>query len=163
MELEHADRHVELRSEGALHGVAHGLPVAGPRMDGKVLYTGSDDGQIHTTKDGGDHWTNLTARVPALPAGTYVSSVMASKHLAGRVYATFDGHYHDDYRPFAYVSDDFGQTWRAIVSGLPQTSIHRLREHPRTARLLFAGHERGIHFSVDGGLHWSSLNLNMPN
>jgi hypothetical protein len=61
------------------------------------------------------------------------------------------------------VSDDYGQTWRSITNGLPATAVHRLREHPRNARLLFAGHERGIHVSIDGGAGWSSLNLNMPN
>jgi photosystem II stability/assembly factor-like uncharacterized protein len=131
-------------------------------LDAKLLYTGSDDGQVQVTKDGGQKWTNVTARIAGLPAGTYVSSVAASRHAAGRVYVTFDGHYNDDYNPYAYVSDDYGQTWRSITSGLPATSVHRLREHPRNPGLLFLGHERGIHFSIDGGTSWSSLNLNMP-
>jgi len=138
-------------------------------IDPKLLYTGSDDGQVHVTRDGGQKWTNLTARLPVMargsgpPAGTYVSSVLPSRHVASRVYATFDGHYNDDYHAYAYVSDDYGQTWRSIAAGLPATSVHRLREHPRHARLLFVGHERGIHFSIDEGTSWSSLNLNMPN
>src|SRR5260370_31832664 len=61
------------------------------------------------------------------------------------------------------VSDDYGKTWRSITNGLPAAAVHCLREHPRNARLLFAGHERGIHVSIDGGAGWSSLNLNMPN
>jgi len=132
-------------------------------LDAKLLYTGSDDGRLSVTRDGGQKWTTLTERIPGLPAGTYVSSVLPSRHLAGRVYATFDGHYNDDYRAYAYVSDDYGQTWRTITAGLPASSVHRLREHPRNARLLFLGHERGIHFSIDGGSIWSPLNLNMPN
>jgi photosystem II stability/assembly factor-like uncharacterized protein len=132
-------------------------------LDAKLLYTGSDDGQVQMTKDGGQKWTNLTGQIAGLPAGTYVSSLTPSRHLAGRVYATFDGHYHDDYAAYVYVSDDFGQTWRSITSGLPATSVHRLREHPRNAGLLFLGHERGIHVSIDGGASWVSLNLNMPN
>jgi len=137
--------------------------IAESPIDAKLLYAGSDDGQVHVTKDGGQKWTNLTARITGLPAGTYVSSVAASRHAAGRVYATFDGHYNDDYAAYVYVSDDYGQTWRSIASGLPATSVHRLREHPRNAGLLFLGHERGIHVSIDGGTSWSSLNLNMPN
>ena len=131
-------------------------------IDGKLLYTGSDDGQLFVTRDGGQKWSNLTSRVPGLPPRTYVSSVLPSRHAAGRVYATFDGHYNDDYRAYVYVSDDYGQTWRSITAGLPETSMHKLREHPRNARLLFLGHERGIHVSIDGGTSWSSLNLNMP-
>jgi photosystem II stability/assembly factor-like uncharacterized protein len=131
-------------------------------LDPKLLYAGSDDGRLTMTRDGGQNWTNLNERIPGLPPGTYVSSVLPSRYLSGRVYATFDGHYNDDYRPYAYVSDDYGRTWRSIAAGLPAASVHRLREHPRNGRLLFVGHERGIHFSIDGGASWSSLTLNMP-
>jgi photosystem II stability/assembly factor-like uncharacterized protein len=136
--------------------------IAESPLDAKVIYTGSDDGQLHVTRNAGEKWSNVAERVPGLPARTYVSSVLASRHAAGRVYATFDGHYDDDYRPYAYVSEDFGQTWRSIAAGLPEASVHKLREHPRNARLLFAGHERGLHVSVDGGAGWSTLALNMP-
>ena len=131
-------------------------------LDPKLLFTGSDDGQLFITRDAGQSWTNLIARLPSLPPGTPVSSVVPSRHAAGRVYATFDGHANDDYHAHVYVSDDFGQTWRSIDNGLPETAVHKLREHPRNPRLLFAGHERGISVSIDGGASWSSLNLNMP-
>ncbi|HJZ78374.1 MAG TPA: hypothetical protein VKE51_41890 [Vicinamibacterales bacterium] len=136
--------------------------IAESPLDAKLLYTGSDDGQVFVTRDGGQRWTNLTSRIGGVPAGTYVSSVIASRHAPARVYATFDGHYNDDYSAYVFVSDDFGQTWRSIATGLPAASVHRLREHPRNPRLLFAGHERGIHASIDGGTTWTSLNLNMP-
>jgi photosystem II stability/assembly factor-like uncharacterized protein len=131
-------------------------------LDARLLYAGSDDGRLSVTRDGGQTWTAVNERIAGLPRGTYVSSVLPSRHAAGRVYATFDGHYNDDYRAYAYVSDDYGQTWRSITTGLPATSMHKVREHPRNARLLFAAHERGIHFSIDGGASWSPLNLNMP-
>ena len=131
-------------------------------LDPKLLYTGSDDGQLFVTRDAGKTWTNISSRVAGVAAGTSVSSVLPSRHTAGRVYVTFDAHSRDDYRPYVFVSDDYGQNWRAIVDGLPQTSVHKLREHPRNARLLFAGHERGISVSIDGGESWTSLNLNMP-
>ena len=131
-------------------------------LDARLLYTGSDDGRLSVTRDGGQTWTTVNDRISGLPPRTYVSSVLPSRHAAGRVYATFDGHYNDDYRAYVYVSDDYGQTWRSITAGLPTASVHKLREHPRTPRLLFAGHERGIHFSTDGGGSWSPLNLNMP-
>jgi photosystem II stability/assembly factor-like uncharacterized protein len=131
-------------------------------IDSKLLYTGSDDGQVQVTRDGGQKWTNLTARIGGVPAGSYVSSVVPSRHAAARAYATFDRHFNDDYAPYISVSDDYGQTWRSIAAGLPPASVHRVREHPRNPRLLFAGHERGIHVSIDGGASWSSLNLNMP-
>jgi photosystem II stability/assembly factor-like uncharacterized protein len=131
-------------------------------LDARVIYTGSDDGQIQLTRDGGRTWTNITARVPGLPPYTYVSTVLASRYAAGRVYATFDAHYNDDYRPYVFVSDDYGTTWRTLSAGLPETSVNRIREHPRNPRVLVLAHERGVHLSNDGGTSWMSLATTMP-
>ena len=136
--------------------------IAESPLDARVLYTGSDDGQLFVTRDAGRTWTNVANRIPSVPPGLAVSSVVASAHNAARVYVTFDGHASDDYRAYVLTSDDFGQSWRSITDGLPPASVHKLREHPRNARLLFAGHERGISLSIDGGASWSSLNANMP-
>lgn len=133
------------------------------RLDPNVLYSGSDDGQVQVTRNGGTSWTNVSDRFPGVARFTYVSAVLASRHAPGRVYATFDGHYDDDYRALVYVSNDFGQTWRAITRGLPETSVNTIQEHPRNANLLFLGHEKGVHASFDGGESWVSLNGNMPN
>jgi photosystem II stability/assembly factor-like uncharacterized protein len=132
-------------------------------LDAKLLYTGSDDGRVHVTRDGGATWSDITARVAGLPANAYVSSLLPSRHAVSRVYATFDNHYNDDYRALVFVSDDYGQKWRSIAANLPQTSVHRLREDPKNARLLFLGHERGLHVSMDGGASWTPFNANMPN
>jgi hypothetical protein len=131
-------------------------------LDPNLLYTGSDDGQLQLTRDGGSHWTNLTSRVPGLPPNTYVSSVLPSHFVVGRVYATFDGHYNDDYRPYAFVSEDYGQSWKSIVAGLPETGVHRIREGLETPRLLFVGHEKGLHVSIDGGASWIAMNAGLP-
>lgn len=128
-------------------------------VDARVLYTGADDGTVQVTRDGGKTWTNITSRIPNLPANTYVTAVAPSRHAAGRVYATFDGHYNDDYRPYVYASDDYGQTWRSLSQGLPETGINRIREHPKNPRLIFAGHEKGAHVSIDGGGNWAALNI----
>jgi photosystem II stability/assembly factor-like uncharacterized protein len=131
-------------------------------LDPNLLYTGSDDGQVQMTRDAGAHWTNITAKVPALPPNAYVSSLLPSRYVAGRVYATFDDHYNDDYRPYVYESEDYGQSWKAIVSGLPETGAHRVREGLKNPRLLFLGHEKGLHVSIDGGSTWVAMNVGMP-
>ncbi len=79
-----------------------------------------------------------------------------------RVYVTFDGHYNDDYKPYVFVSEDFGATWRSLSAGLPETSVNRIREHPTNPRVLVLAHERGVHVSNDGGATWNSLATNMP-
>jgi hypothetical protein len=128
------------------------------------VYVGANDGTVQITRDGGKTWTNLSTRFPGLPPHTYVSTVLPSAHAAGRVYATFDGHYGDDYHPYVYASDDYGQTWRALPAGLPETSINRIREHPHNPHLLVLAHERGVHFSNDDGRTWLPLSLvtNLP-
>jgi photosystem II stability/assembly factor-like uncharacterized protein len=131
-------------------------------LDGRVLYTGSDDGQVYVTRDGGESWKNITPNIPALAPFTFVSSVVASRFARGRVYATFDGHFNNDFRTYVYTSEDFGQTWRSIAGGLPTTSVNRIAEHPREANLLVIGHARGAHFSNDRGATWHSLSTNMP-
>ncbi|HUL74946.1 MAG TPA: hypothetical protein VLT86_17670 [Vicinamibacterales bacterium] len=128
-------------------------------IDARVIYTGAQDGTVQVTRDGGTSWTNVTARIPGLPPYTYCSTVLPSRYAPGRVYATFDGHYSDDYRPYVYVSDDFGQTWRAIAAGLPETGVNRIREHPSDPHFLVLAHERGVHFSTDDGRTWIPLAL----
>ncbi|HEX3865108.1 MAG TPA: hypothetical protein VHV78_00095, partial [Gemmatimonadaceae bacterium] len=130
-------------------------------LDAMLLYTGSEDGQVQRTKDGGKTWTNITGKLP-VPPRTYVSSVLPSTFKAGRVYVTFDGHFSDDYKPYLFVSDDFGETWRSLANGLPETSINRIREHPRDPNVLVLAHSRGVHVSNDGGATWVSLATNMP-
>ncbi|MCG6987998.1 MAG: glycosyl hydrolase [Gemmatimonadetes bacterium] len=131
-------------------------------LDGNVIYTGSDDGQVQLTRDGGKTWKNITSRVPGVPPRTYVSTVLASRFVAGRVYVTFDGHYSDDYEPYVFVSDDYGEHWRSLAAGLPETSVNRIAEDPRDANVLVLAHERGIHVSNDGGATWYRLTTNMP-
>jgi photosystem II stability/assembly factor-like uncharacterized protein len=133
-------------------------------FDPRVVYAGVNDGTVRLTRDAGKTWTDLSSRFPGLPPHTYVSTVLPSSHAPGRVYATFDGHYGDDYRPYVYASDDYGQTWRSLSAGLPDTSVNRIREHPHNPHLLVLAHERGVHFSNDDGRTWLPLSLvtNLP-
>jgi photosystem II stability/assembly factor-like uncharacterized protein len=129
-----------------------------------VLWVGTDDGNLQVTRDGGKNWKNVATRVPGLPKATYVSRVVASKYDEGRAYATFDGHRADDYGVYVFATTDYGETWKLIRNGIPDTagSVHVLREHPRNANLLFAGTEFGLWVSWDRGANWSALKSNFP-
>ena len=94
-----------------------------------LVYVGTDDGNVQRTSDGGSTWTNLTG-FPGLPDRTYVSSVVASANRTDRVYVTFDGHFDDDYSPYVYVSEDRGESWSRITTGLPEWSVNRIRGAP---------------------------------
>jgi photosystem II stability/assembly factor-like uncharacterized protein len=136
--------------------------IAESPLDGKILYTGADDGTIQGTRDGGQHWNNLTKNVRGLPPMLNVSGIVASKYAAGRVYLTVDGHFNDDYHAYVFASEDYGQSWNLIANGLPETSVHRIREHPAKAEMLVVGTEMGVYGTFDRGGHWTSLNSNMP-
>jgi len=128
-----------------------------------LIYVGTDDGNLQVTRDDGETWENVADRVPGLPPRTWVSRVEPSAHVEGRVYATFDGHRNGDYAPYAYVSEDYGQSWKPIVDGLPDGwSVNVIVEHPRTPELLFLGNEVGVYVSVDRGGHWTRLKNNLP-
>jgi len=92
-----------------------------------------------------------------------VSMIDPSTHDTGSAYMAIDRHRLDDYRPYAYKTKDFGQTWTAISEGLPQDSyVHVVRQDPQRRDLLYAGTETGVWVSFDDGGHWQSLQLNLP-
>src|SRR5262245_5351056 len=90
-----------------------------------LYYTGSDDGVLSVSKDDGANWLNITAKVPGLSKGAYVSRVSPSRFDEGAVYATFDGHRLNDFNTYVYASRDFGQTWQSIAGDLPKGEVGR--------------------------------------
>jgi photosystem II stability/assembly factor-like uncharacterized protein len=132
-------------------------------LNAGLLYVGTDDGNLQQTRDGGATWMDLTSNIEDLPERTYVSRLVASRHVEGRVYATFDGHRNDDYAAHVYVSEDFGERWEPITTGLPHGwSVNVIVEHFRNPNLLFVGNEIGVYFSVDRGENWVRLKNNFP-
>ena len=131
-------------------------------LDPAVLYTGSDDGRVHVTRDGGANWTDVTRKLKGPPPYTYVTRVVASHAGTGVVYGVFDGHRSDDFNPYLFRSDDFGESWESIADGLPPTSLNAFAEHPVAHNLLFAGSEVGVHVSIDGGESWKPLTNGLP-
>jgi photosystem II stability/assembly factor-like uncharacterized protein len=128
-----------------------------------LLYVGTDDGNVHVTRDGGATWTDITGNFRGVPERTYVSHLAASRFDEGTVYAAFDGHRNDDFAPYVFVSTDYGRRWRAITAGLPDgSSINVVTEHHRNANLLFVGNEHGVWLSIDRGEQWLQLDGNLP-
>jgi photosystem II stability/assembly factor-like uncharacterized protein len=129
-----------------------------------VLWVGTDDGNVQVTRDGGKSWKNVAPRVPGVPKGTYVSRVVASKAGEGAAFATFDGHRSDDYGVYILATNDYGESWKTIRNGIPDSAgtVHVVREHPRNQNLLFAGLEFGLWVSWDRGANWTALKNNFP-
>jgi photosystem II stability/assembly factor-like uncharacterized protein len=119
-----------------------------------TIYVGTDDGNVQLTTDGGAHWANITPRF-GLTMPHPVSCVLTSRFDPGVAFVAFDGHTNDDPKPYLFETRDGGVSWRSIASDLPATGpVKTLTEDPRNPKLLFAGTEFGLYWSVDGGAHW---------
>jgi photosystem II stability/assembly factor-like uncharacterized protein len=136
------------------------LDIAPSPIDADVIWTGSDDGVVARTADGGSHWDRLDLPVAAWGR---IETVEPSRSCLACAYAVVDRHLLGDRHPHVFATRDGGKSWQLIVAGLPQDEpAHVVREDPRNSNVLFAGLERGVWVSFDRGAHWSSLRLNMP-
>jgi photosystem II stability/assembly factor-like uncharacterized protein len=125
------------------------------------VWVGSDNGRIHVTRDGGRLWLDATPR--ELPDWSKIAALEASPHEAGTAFAAVDRHRLDDFRPYIWITHDFGRTWRLRNQGLPADAhVNVVRQDPLEPRLLFAGTRRGAHVSFDGGENWQALQEGLP-
>jgi photosystem II stability/assembly factor-like uncharacterized protein len=128
-----------------------------------LYYAGSDDGVVSVSRDDGANWVNVTAKIPGLPANTYVSELAPSRFDDATVYATFDGHRLNDFNTYVYASGDYGQTWRPIAGDLPKGEVARtITEDLRIPDILYLGTERGLYVSFDRGKQWARVRANLP-
>ncbi|MFN8496608.1 MAG: glycosyl hydrolase [Anaerolineae bacterium] len=126
-----------------------------------VLWAGTDDGLVHITRDGGDWWSNITP--PDLPEWATISGLELSPHDPATAYIAAYRYKLDDYRPYVYKTNDYGQTWQSITGGLPDDDFPRvIREDPARRGLLYLGTETGLYVSFDDGANWQPFQLNLP-
>lgn len=126
-----------------------------------VIWTGSDDGLIHLTRDGGQNWTNVT---PAdMPEWMMINSIEIDPFNKGGAYVAGTRYKMGDYRPYIYKTTDYGQNWELIVNGIASDHFTRVvRADPDRQGLLYAGTETGMYVSFDDGRNWESFQLNLP-
>jgi hypothetical protein len=141
-----------------------------------LLYTGSDDGRIYRSTDGGYTWNAIHQQVAATPKkkGTFtpaagldtknlwVSRVVASQHAENRVYVTLNGYRHDHFNPYVYVSEDGGNTWKDISGNLPLEPVNVVREDPVNPSILYVGTDGGVYVSKDGGKTYKAWHSGLP-
>jgi hypothetical protein len=143
-----------------------------------LIYTGTDDGNIHISKDGGYSWEQLnkaaTTEVKNQKAktkqpdtklntqGLWVSRVTASQYKESRVYTSLNGYRFDHFAPYLYVSDDYGMTWKQIGKDLPNEPINVVKEDPKNDSILYVGTDGGLYVSFDAGNSFMLWNNGMP-
>lgn len=131
-----------------------------------LLLVGTDDGLVQVTGDGGANWTRIDG-VKGVPAGTYVTDLEPSRFDANVIYASFDNHKRDDFKPYLFRSSDLGRTWTSISGNLPENGmVHTIALDHVDPELVFVGTEYGVFFTRDAtnpkGAHWTQLKAGMP-
>ena len=129
-----------------------------------LIWVGSNDGQIHLTKNGGRSWDNLTENIDMPPWGT-ISNIETSRYYKGTAYISVDFHQMGDFDPYIYKTEDYGKSWKRISSDIPKSYssfVHVVREDHQTPGVLYAGTDNGVYVSVDDGAHWIRIKNNLP-
>lgn len=135
--------------------------VAPGKKDAQIIWTGSDDGLVHVTRDFGRSWTNVTPT--AMPDFGRVSQIDASNFAAGTAYISVRKPLLNDFSPYIFKTSDFGRTWTKIVSGIRSDAyVHAVREDPYRPGLLYAATQHGVYISYDDGANWQPLNPGLP-
>ena len=138
----------------------HIVTLAESPLKEGLIWLGTDDGNVQVSRDNGKTWRNVIERI-GVPAQTYVSRIIASAAKEGRAYVTFDGHRGDDFKPYVFVTENYGESWQAITNNLPHAA-HVIREHPRNPDLLLVGTEFGLWVSHTRGAAWWQFKSNLP-
>jgi hypothetical protein len=146
---------------------AHGTVTAlaeSPIRPG-LLYAGTDDGNVWLTRNDGSAWENLTGRFPGLPRNAWTRRIEPSHFDTSTFYVAFSNHQVGDFKPYVYVSSDYGRTFRSIAANLPSDGpdfVHVIREDPYNRDLLFVGTDVGVYASIDRGASWHRFMANLP-
>jgi len=126
-----------------------------------LIYTGSDDGLVHVTKNNGETWDNITPK--KMPEWMMINCIEVDPFTKGGAYIVGTKYKSGDYKPYIYKTENYGKSWELIVNGIGNEDFTRaLRADPERKGLLYAGTERGMYMSFDDGKNWESMQLNLP-
>lgn len=132
-----------------------------PLQEG-LLYTGSDDGVMHVTQNGGQKWKKIDWP-SKVPENSYVSDMEASLFSKDTVFAVFDNHKRGDFKPYVFRSDNNGKRWKNITGDLPvRGSTYAIAQDHVNKDLLFVSTEFGVFFTQNGGENWVQLKAGLP-
>lgn len=151
----------DLTTGGKKGNVAYGTLTTiseSPYLFG-LLYTGSDDGLVQVSKDAGASWQNISG---SFPKDLWVSRVVASEHSQSRVYVTLNGYRWDDFKPYVYMSENYGATWKNISNNLPTSPVNVIREDPENEEVLYIGTDNGAYVSFNQGASWEPFAEGLP-
>ncbi len=132
-------------------------------LDSKIIWAGTDDGNLQVTDNDGKTWTNVVKNIKDLPGGTWCSNVYAGNFDKNTAFTTFDGHYNGDMKTYVFKTTDLGKTWKSLSNDQVSGFAHVIRQDIVKPSLLFLGTEFGLFVSIDGGNSWSQFKGKLPN
>jgi photosystem II stability/assembly factor-like uncharacterized protein len=127
-----------------------------------LIYIGTDDGNIHVSKDAGYTWTKISNSLPKTAQGMYVSRVTPSAFKEGRVYTSLNGYRNDHFGAYLFVSEDYGNTWTQLGNDLPMEPINVVTEDPKKENIIYVGTDNGLYASFNMGKTFLTLDNNLP-
>jgi photosystem II stability/assembly factor-like uncharacterized protein len=136
--------------------------IAESSKDERVIWVGTDDGNVQVTENAGTTWTNVAGNIPNLPKGLWVSHVEPSKFDRNTCYVTIDGHNSGDKTPYLFKTTDLGRTWQSLATADIEGFVHAIIEDTESPNLLFLGTEFGLFISLDGGKAWKRFEKGIP-
>ncbi len=139
------------------------LAIAPSPIEREIIWAGTDDGQLHITRDGGKSWNNLTGNVTGMPHEAWIARIQASPFEAGSAWVVVNNYRKGDYRPYLFKTDDFGKTWKSMadenqVKGYALSIAQDIKE----PNLVFLGTENGLWISIDQGNNWVQFKNGFP-
>jgi hypothetical protein len=139
--------------------------IAESPLEEGVIWTGSNDGLVHVTRNGGGSWTNVTENIPDLPPWGTVSNIEPSRFHPGTAYISVDFHQVGNTDPYAYKTANYGESWTLVSGDIPGSVfsyVHVIREDPVRQGLLYLGTENAVYVSFNDGGDWVPLQTNLP-
>lgn len=135
------------------------------KLEPGLIWTGSNDGQVNLTRNGGKTWTNVTNNIPDLPKWGTISNIEVSRFKKGTVYIAVDLHQMGDFNPYVYKTSDYGHSWKLVSGSVPRSVhsfAHVIKEDPKREGMLYLGVDNGIYISTNDGKDWMRLRNNLP-
>lgn len=139
------------------------LSIAPSALDNKIIWVGTDDGNVQLTQNGGNTWSNLTMNIKGLPKESWIAQIRASRYNKAEAWVVANHYRRGDFNPYIYRTKDFGKTWERVVDATKVKGYAlTVMQDPVEPRLVFAGTENGLWISIDEGKNWTQMKNGFP-